>query len=141
MHAPAKISSVGAAEDMFIEIIDLTPSLEASQEGESAVGKEQWTIPGIYTADVCYCTMLTGMDTPISRVEAQGFATSACSAMPQIYFSGRHLKSYSPPQDSLWRKCGFAGLENGVVQVNAGKNWPGSVNLLKFAYKSETHDQ
>ena len=110
MHAPAKIiSSVGAAEDMFIEIIDLTPSLEASQRRRISCWKEQWTIPGIYTADVCYCTMLTGMDTPISCVEAQGVPPRACSAMPQIC-TGRHLKSLQPSLDSLWRKCGFAGL-------------------------------
>ena len=61
---------------------------------------------------------------------------------PDLVLFGPSFKEFTAlPKTAFGASADLLASENGVVQVNAGENWPGSVNLLKVAYKSETHDQ
>ena len=145
MHAPAKIiSSVGTPEDMFIEITDLTPSLEVRQRRRISCWQR-----AVDDSPDLYCGRLLLHDadrdghTDILVSRRKGFRHERMLGdAPDLVLFGPSFQEFTAlPKAAFGASERLLASENGVVQVNAGKNWPGSVNILQLTYKPETHDQ
>ena len=145
LHSPARIiSSVGIAEDMFLEILDLTPSWRVQQRRKISCWQR-----AIDDSRDLYCGRLLVHDadqdghTDILVSRRKGFRHErVLGDAPDLIIFGPSFQEFTAlPSTAFGASERLLASKNGIVQVNAGENWPGSVNLLQLAFKSETHEQ
>lgn len=129
------VSSGGVREAMFIEIAKLSSSLGV--ERRKRISCWQATVDD--DRDV-YCGRLLLHDanedghTDILVSRRKGFRhENMLGDAPDLVIFGPSFESFTDlPTTTFGASESLFAVESGIVQINAGKDWPGSVRLLQF---------
>lgn len=136
------ISSVGSRKKMFIEIAELTLSLMVKQRRRISC----WQGAIDEDRDV-YCGRLTLHDadgdghTDILVSRRKGFRHEDVYAdAPDLVIFGPSFQDFTKlPMAAFGASERLLVAGNGIVQVNAGQTWPGSINLVQFVSHAVTN--
>ena len=141
-NEPGKIISTGGDRgEMFIEIAQLTRSLKIQQRRRISC----WQATVDDDPDV-YCGRLLLHDadrdghTDILVSRRKGFRhENMLGDAPDLVIFGPSFQTFTGlPTAAFGASEVLFAVESGIVQVNAGEAWPGSVNLLQVVLPSKT---